>query len=70
MKQEHSKLSQEAHECASAIPDLNKMLIGVETLGKSTKFSTSRYFITTLFVTNFHLQLLSVRTLKASMARS
>ncbi|KAJ0971087.1 hypothetical protein J5N97_019046 [Dioscorea zingiberensis] len=32
MKQEHTQLSQEAHECASSIPDLNKMLTGVETL--------------------------------------
>ncbi|KAM0935133.1 putative minus-end-directed kinesin ATPase [Dioscorea sansibarensis] len=43
MKQEHSKLSQEAHECASAIPDLNKMLIGVETLVAQCEDLKSKY---------------------------
>ncbi|KAI4325691.1 hypothetical protein MLD38_031068 [Melastoma candidum] len=32
MKREHSALAHEAHECASAIPDLNNMLSGVQAL--------------------------------------
>ena len=34
MKQEHYKLSQEAHECANSIPNMNKMIDGVQSLGK------------------------------------
>lgn len=33
MKQEHSQLSREAHECADSIPDLNKMVFAVQSLG-------------------------------------
>jgi len=33
MKQEHYKLSQEAHECANSIPNMNKMIDGVQALG-------------------------------------
>ncbi|XP_047959009.1 kinesin-like protein KIN-14R [Salvia hispanica] len=32
MKQEHSELSREAHECADSIPDLNKMVFAVQAL--------------------------------------
>ncbi|OIT38073.1 PREDICTED: kinesin-like protein KIN-14R isoform X2 [Nicotiana attenuata] len=32
MKQEHSQLSREAHECADSIPDLNKMVFAVQSL--------------------------------------
>ncbi|GAY38819.1 hypothetical protein CUMW_039610 [Citrus unshiu] len=32
MKKEHSQLSREAHECADSIPELNKMVIGVQAL--------------------------------------
>ncbi|CAH9106207.1 unnamed protein product [Cuscuta europaea] len=32
MKQEHSQLSREAHECVSSIPDLNKMVFAVQSL--------------------------------------
>ncbi|KAL8109216.1 hypothetical protein AgCh_025348 [Apium graveolens] len=32
MKQEHSKLSREAHECADSIPELNKMSFAVQEL--------------------------------------
>ncbi|KAG8383643.1 hypothetical protein BUALT_Bualt04G0035300 [Buddleja alternifolia] len=32
MKQEHSQLSREAHECVESIPDLNKMVFAVQTL--------------------------------------
>lgn len=32
MKKEHSQLSHEAHECADSIPELNKMVIGVQAL--------------------------------------
>lgn len=32
MKREHSQLSQEAHECADSIPDLNNMVSGVQAL--------------------------------------
>ncbi|KAK2978742.1 hypothetical protein RJ640_003901 [Escallonia rubra] len=32
MKQEHSELSREAHECADSIPELNKMILGVQAL--------------------------------------
>ncbi|KAL1536782.1 Kinesin-like protein KIN-14R [Salvia divinorum] len=32
MKQEHSELSREAHECADSIPDLNKMVFAVRAL--------------------------------------
>ncbi|KAH9712654.1 kinesin-like protein KIN-14R [Citrus sinensis] len=34
MKKEHSQLSREAHECADSIPELNKMVIGVQALGR------------------------------------
>lgn len=34
MKQEHSQLSLEAHECVDSIPDLNKMVSAVQSLGK------------------------------------
>lgn len=34
MKQEHSQLSQEAHECVDSIPELNKMVTGVQALGR------------------------------------
>lgn len=33
MKQEHSELSREAHECADSIPDLSKMVFAVQSLG-------------------------------------
>lgn len=33
MKEEHSKLSREAHECADSIPELNKMSFAVQELG-------------------------------------
>ena len=33
MKQGQSQLSIEAHECANSTPDLNKMIIAVQTLG-------------------------------------
>lgn len=33
MKQEHSELSREAHECADSIPDLDKMVFAVQSLG-------------------------------------
>ncbi|XP_031285173.1 kinesin-like protein KIN-14R [Pistacia vera] len=32
MKQEHSQLSREAHDCADSIPELNKMVTGVQAL--------------------------------------
>ncbi|GKV33546.1 hypothetical protein SLEP1_g42045 [Rubroshorea leprosula] len=32
MKQEHSQLSSEAHNCADSIPELNKMIFGVQAL--------------------------------------
>ncbi|KAF8006783.1 hypothetical protein BT93_K0945 [Corymbia citriodora subsp. variegata] len=32
MKRQHSQLSQEAHECADSIPDLNNMVSGVQAL--------------------------------------
>ncbi|CAN4126807.1 unnamed protein product [Withania somnifera] len=32
MKQEHSQLSREAHECADSIPDLNQMVFAVQSL--------------------------------------
>ncbi|KAI8540896.1 hypothetical protein RHMOL_Rhmol08G0021000 [Rhododendron molle] len=32
MKEEHSQLSREAHECADSIPDLNKMVFAVQSL--------------------------------------
>ncbi|XP_057783910.1 kinesin-like protein KIN-14R [Salvia miltiorrhiza] len=32
MKQEHSELSREAHECVDSIPDLNKMVFAVQAL--------------------------------------
>ncbi|XP_042493204.1 kinesin-like protein KIN-14R [Macadamia integrifolia] len=32
LKQEHSKLSHEAHECADSIPELNKMVFAVQAL--------------------------------------
>ncbi|VFQ99663.1 unnamed protein product [Cuscuta campestris] len=32
MKQEHSHLSREAHECVTSIPDLNKMVFAVQSL--------------------------------------
>ncbi|CAK9156008.1 unnamed protein product [Ilex paraguariensis] len=32
MKQEYSQLSQEAHECANSIPELNKMIFAVQAL--------------------------------------
>ncbi|KAG5541912.1 hypothetical protein RHGRI_021665 [Rhododendron griersonianum] len=32
MKEEHSQLSREAHQCADSIPDLNKMLMAVQAL--------------------------------------
>lgn len=34
MKQEHYQLSQEAHECTNSIPNMNKMVDGVQALGK------------------------------------
>lgn len=34
MKQEHSELSREAHDCVASIPDLNKMVFAVQALGK------------------------------------
>lgn len=34
MKNEHSQLSREAHECADSIPGLKKMLFTVQALGK------------------------------------
>lgn len=34
MKQEHSQLSCEAHDCADSIPELNKMVTGVQALGR------------------------------------
>lgn len=33
MKQEHSQLSRDAHECTDSIPDLNKMVSAVQSLG-------------------------------------
>lgn len=33
MKQEHAVLSREAHECADSIPDLDKMVFAVQSLG-------------------------------------
>lgn len=33
MKQEHSQLSREAHECADSIPELNQMVVAVQALG-------------------------------------
>lgn len=33
MKQEQSQLSIKAHECANSTPDLNKMIVAVQTLG-------------------------------------
>ncbi|KAK3211129.1 hypothetical protein Dsin_015835 [Dipteronia sinensis] len=32
MKEEHSRLSREAHECADSVPELNKMVTGVQAL--------------------------------------
>lgn len=34
MKNEHAQLSREAHECADSIPELNKMVVGVQALRK------------------------------------
>ncbi|KAH9664287.1 kinesin-like protein KIN-14R [Citrus sinensis] len=42
MKKEHSQLSREAHECADSIPELNKMVIGVQALGNIRVFCRCR----------------------------
>ena len=34
MKNEHAQLSHEAHACAESIPELNKMVTGVQALGR------------------------------------
>lgn len=34
MKEEHSQLSLKAHECADLVPELNKMVSAVQSLGK------------------------------------
>lgn len=36
MKREQSQLSQEAHECVEGIPELYKMVDGVQALGEFT----------------------------------
>lgn len=33
MKKEQSQLSLDAHECANSIPDMNKMIFAVQSLG-------------------------------------
>ena len=33
MKKEHAQLAHDAHECADSIPDLSKMVSGVQMLG-------------------------------------
>ncbi|KAG1354542.1 Kinesin-like protein KIN-14E [Cocos nucifera] len=42
MKKEQSQLSHDAHECANSIPDLNKMIIAVQTLGNIRVFCRCR----------------------------
>lgn len=42
MKQEQYELSQRAHECANSIPNMSKMIDGVQALGK-IKFQMSKY---------------------------
>ncbi|MBA0688542.1 hypothetical protein Goari_006319, partial [Gossypium aridum] len=42
MKNEHAQLSHEAHACAESIPELNKMVIGVQALGNIRVFCRCR----------------------------
>ncbi|KAG5534331.1 hypothetical protein RHGRI_022456 [Rhododendron griersonianum] len=42
MKEEHAQLSREAHECADSIPDLNKMVFAVQSLGNIRVFCRCR----------------------------
>ncbi|KAA8546680.1 hypothetical protein F0562_003089 [Nyssa sinensis] len=43
MKQEHSQLSLEAHECANSIPDLNKMVFAVQALVSQCEDLKAKY---------------------------
>lgn len=49
MKQEHSQLSREAHECADSIPELNQMVVAVQALG-----NFKRHFILLLVLEFMH----------------
>ncbi|PPD66188.1 hypothetical protein GOBAR_DD36937 [Gossypium barbadense] len=42
IKQEHSLLSNKAHDCADSIPELNKMIFAVQALGKIRVFCRCR----------------------------
>lgn len=43
MKQEHSELSREAHDCADSIPDLNKMVFAVQALVEQSEDLKLKY---------------------------
>ncbi|KAI7990633.1 Kinesin-like protein KIN-14E [Camellia lanceoleosa] len=42
MKEEHSQLSHEAHECSDSIPEMNKMVFAVQSLGNIRVFCRCR----------------------------
>lgn len=45
MKQEHSQLSHDAHECANSIPNLHEMVSAVKGLGKFCITTISQFVL-------------------------